>query len=209
MEATYRAERPASIHEEIYGDGFHPAPRRVVCVAVDSSKYSAHALNWALNNLIHPAGDEGHEDQVVLLNCRPFTLPGPFFSNVGDIAGDFTSTPYDNPEWIDKVDEQGRIESHDLLKRYGAQVLSRNVACRAIALRGDPREEIAAKVRELKADVLVVGTRGMGTFKRAIFGSVSDYLLHHCDCTVIVPKMDESSKAVDADVLVQTEVKLN
>ncbi|KAI8848799.1 hypothetical protein BC829DRAFT_393455 [Chytridium lagenaria] len=159
-----------SVHEEIY-EGHHTNPKRVICIA--------HAFNWALDNLVHAPGTEGPQDQVVLLNCRPFTLPGPYYSQYGGIAGDFAATSYDNTEWIEKMDEQGRLESHDLLKQYGAKVLGRNVACRAIALRGDAREEIVAKTKDLGADVLVVGTRGMGTFKRAIFGSVSDHLLHH------------------------------
>ncbi|KAJ3210097.1 hypothetical protein HDU67_005658 [Dinochytrium kinnereticum] len=191
--ASAKAKATATpVHEEIY-EGHHAVPKRVICIAVDNSKYSEHALHWALDNLVHAPGTEGPQDQIVLLNCRPFTLPGPYFSTYGDIAGDFAGTTYDNVEWIEKVDEQGRKESHDLLKRYGAKVLSHNVACRAIALRGDAREELCAKVKELKADVLVVGTRGMGTFKRAIFGSVSDYLLHHCECAVIVPKLSEDS----------------
>ncbi|KAJ3100591.1 hypothetical protein HDU97_002121 [Phlyctochytrium planicorne] len=179
-----------SVHEELY-EGHHAVPKRVICIAVDDSKYSEHAFNWAMDNLVHTPGSEGPQDQVILLNCRPFTLPGPYFSHLGDVAGDFTSTPYENTEWIERMDEQGRLESHDLLKRYGAKVLSKGVATRAIALRGDAREEIAAKTGEVKADVLVVGTRGMGIVKRAVFGSVSEYLLHHCKCAVVVPKLDE------------------
>jgi nucleotide-binding universal stress UspA family protein len=59
---------------------------------------------------------------------------------------------------------------------------------RAIALRGDPRDEILYKVEELKADVLVVGSRGLGSFKRALLGSVSDYLVHHLKIPVIVAR---------------------
>jgi len=44
----------------------------------------------------------------------------------------------------------------------------------------------------LHADILVVGSRGRAAIKRAVFGSTSDYLLHHLsDVTVVVPKMEQ------------------
>jgi nucleotide-binding universal stress UspA family protein len=43
------------------------------------------------------------------------------------------------------------------------------------------------KVENLKADVLVIGSRGMGAMKRAFVGSVSDYCVNHCHTAVIVP----------------------
>ena len=33
-------------------------------------------------------------------------------------------------------------------------------------MRGDPRDEITRKIQELNADVLVVGSRGLGAIKR-------------------------------------------
>jgi hypothetical protein len=40
-------------------------------------------------------------------------------------------------------------------------------------------------VTELKADVLLIGSRKLGTVKRALLGSVSDYCDHNSPCTVI------------------------
>jgi nucleotide-binding universal stress UspA family protein len=37
--------------------------------------------------------------------------------------------------------------------------------------------------------MLIIGSRGMGAFKRTFLGSVSDYCVHHCHCPVIIPKM--------------------
>ncbi|KAJ3218721.1 hypothetical protein HDU67_004241 [Dinochytrium kinnereticum] len=56
--------------------------------------------------------------------------------------------------------------------------------------RGDAREEILAKANELGADVIVCGTRGMSPLKRVMIGSVSDYIIHHANCTVIIPRMN-------------------
>lgn len=36
------------------------------------------------------------------------------------------------------------------------------------------------------AAYVVMGTRGLGKIRRTIMGSVSDYVVHHCHCPVIV-----------------------
>lgn len=39
---------------------------------------------------------------------------------------------------------------------------------------------------DLKADVVVVGSRGRGVLKGALLGSVSSYVMHHATCPVLV-----------------------
>lgn len=62
---------------------------------------------------------------------------------------------------------------------------------RAIALVGDPRQEIVHKAKEVKADMVIVGSRGSGRFKTGRLGSVSDYLVHHLEVPVIVTRNKE------------------
>lgn len=50
--------------------------------------------------------------------------------------------------------------------------------------RGDPASELLERSRH--ADLLVVGTRGMGGFKGLLLGSVSQHVLHHAACPVVV-----------------------
>lgn len=51
---------------------------------------------------------------------------------------------------------------------------------------GKPEEKIVEAARDENADVVVMGTRGLGKFRRTFIGSVSDYVLHHCHCPVLV-----------------------
>ena len=37
-----------------------------------------------------------------------------------------------------------------------------------------------------KVDLIVTGSRGLGTARRTILGSVSDYVVHHTSCPVCV-----------------------
>lgn len=47
-------------------------------------------------------------------------------------------------------------------------------------------EQIINYVTENKADLLVVGTRGLGGFKRMLLGSVSSGVIAHASCSVLV-----------------------
>ncbi|EPS60930.1 hypothetical protein M569_13873, partial [Genlisea aurea] len=80
-------------------------------------------------------------------------------------------------------------------------------------LEGDPKDKICKAVEEMKIDLLLVGSRGLGQIKRfffflinnllllfylfinlfiffgwALLGSVSDYCVHHATCPVLVVK---------------------
>lgn len=92
---------------------------------------------------------------------------------------------------------QNRKESHSLLHYYVDILKHQGFNAKAIALRGDPRDELVRKVKELHADTLILGCRGLGMVKRALLGSLSDYCVHHCECPVVVvkhPKPDSLPK---------------
>ncbi|KAJ3355936.1 hypothetical protein HDU83_002221 [Entophlyctis luteolus] len=136
---------------------------RVVAIAVDGSKYSEYAFNWAVANIIRPK-----TDQIILLNCRPLvTVRG---------SG--------------KIDETNTNESAELLRSFSNKIPASKYNVRAIALCGDPRSEIPVKVEELNADMLVVGSRGLGGVKKVLMGSVSDYLVRHLKIPVVIPRAD-------------------
>ncbi|KAI8853320.1 hypothetical protein BC829DRAFT_486917 [Chytridium lagenaria] len=176
-----------SVHEELYAVPSGTS-RRIICIAVDGSEHAKRAFEWAMSNLVHtPSDDTNVKDQVILLNCRKYYATSPFKSL--DAMGELSlESSMQNSSWFDNLEEVAKQESHDLLKKFGAVVLDANVPCRAIALRGDPREEILAKANEVGADVIVCGTRGMSALKRAMLGSLSTHLIHHAHCTVTVVK---------------------
>jgi nucleotide-binding universal stress UspA family protein len=51
---------------------------------------------------------------------------------------------------------------------------------------GDPRHEILALARTLDAGLLVLGSRGHGTFDRLLLGSVSSYVVEHSPISTLV-----------------------
>ena len=51
---------------------------------------------------------------------------------------------------------------------------------------GRPGEALVEAAVTLGADLIVIGCRGMGTIRRTIMGSVSDYVVHHSLVPVVV-----------------------
>jgi K+-sensing histidine kinase KdpD len=47
-------------------------------------------------------------------------------------------------------------------------------------------EQIIKECTDHQATMVVLGTRGLGAVRRTILGSVSDYVVHHAHCPVIV-----------------------
>ncbi|KAJ3111294.1 hypothetical protein HK100_002738 [Physocladia obscura] len=171
-----------TIHEEVidttnqHESHKTPEPTRIIAIAVDSSKYSEYAFDWTINNLVRP-----ESDQIILMNVRPtVSFPGVYIAANIDFSKEF-----------EKIENANKAESHELLTRYAAKLPPHVYNVKGVAMRGDPRDEIAFKVEEVHADMLVIGSRGLGAFKKTFLGSVSDYLVHHLKVPVIVPRPSE------------------
>jgi nucleotide-binding universal stress UspA family protein len=55
-----------------------------------------------------------------------------------------------------------------------------------VKLEGIIVEELVAYLEKVKPDLLVMGSRGLSTGRRLFLGSVSDALVHHAPCPVLV-----------------------
>ncbi|MDU4960390.1 MAG: universal stress protein [Sporomusaceae bacterium] len=53
---------------------------------------------------------------------------------------------------------------------------------------GEPRTTITDFAVHNKYDIIVIGSRGLGTISGLLLGSVSTYVLHHALCPVLVVK---------------------
>ena len=51
---------------------------------------------------------------------------------------------------------------------------------------GTAGHTLVEMANESDVKLIVLGTRGMGTIRRTILGRVSDYVLHHAKCPVMV-----------------------
>jgi nucleotide-binding universal stress UspA family protein len=131
---------------------------RVVC-AFAGSPESRLALNWA--------------EELTRLSDADLTVYSvhspPAFGHVG-VGGVFSS---------ESVSQALRSE----LERHQREALiGRSV--RGLVISGDPARTLARATKN--ADVLVMGSRGYGPVRAALLGGVSQYVIRHASCPVVV-----------------------
>src|SRR3712207_4990428 len=68
---------------------------------------------------------------------------------------------------------------------------------------GSPAAEIVAQAEELKAGLVVLGSRGLGAMRRALMGSVSDSVVRHSPCPALVVR--EELLAFPTRILLATD----
>jgi nucleotide-binding universal stress UspA family protein len=88
-----------------------------------------------------------------------------------------------------RVYEQMRRSSHALLDEQAGKLRAAGTKIAKEHLRnGRPEQEIVALAEELGAGLIVMGGRGLGGMKRALMGSVSDSVVRHAHCPVLVAR---------------------
>jgi nucleotide-binding universal stress UspA family protein len=140
-----------------------------IVVGVDGSKGSVHALEFALEE----AKVRGAEVKAVSAWHVPVSTYNTGWVPVGIDPSDF--------ERIARAALERSLKEADAAES--------NVTVTPILREGQPADVLVAEARE--ADLLVVGSRGLGGFKGLLLGSVSQQCAHHASCPVaIVPNGD-------------------
>ncbi|MDR3562416.1 MAG: universal stress protein [Negativicutes bacterium] len=135
-----------------------------ILVAYDGSEGSQKALEWA----VMLAGTH-KSDIVVTAVVKP-----PEFS----------------PS-IDEVDEffaDGEKYFRPLLAKAVEFGEGQGVSIRAEILRGHPAESLVRHAADRRFDLIVMGTRGIGGFKRLVIGSVAQKVVTYAKTPVLVVK---------------------
>jgi nucleotide-binding universal stress UspA family protein len=84
-----------------------------------------------------------------------------------------------------------------VLAEVAHQAEEAGVICDTIARTGDVVETICGVAHEHEARVIVVGAHGWNALRRAVFGSVSEGVLHHATCPVLVVRNAEHAALND------------
>src|SRR5215213_8750137 len=101
--------------------------------------------------------------------------------------------PFPNPitsrprEVLEHELEEAMHQAQEFLDREVEQVKAEGVTVAdSHLLRGQPDREIVHLSEELGAGLIVMGSRGLGGVRRALMGSVSDSVVRHAHCPVLI-----------------------
>lgn len=133
-----------------------------ILVAVDGSDFANKAFENALF-LAQKCGSKLYAAHIVL-----------DWEYGGDSAMTF--------ELIDELREKGA----DLLDRCKNQALQKSMPIEVMLEQGDYASEIIDIAKRLNCDLIVLGSRGLSPFKELLLGSVSNKVMHHANCPVMV-----------------------
>jgi nucleotide-binding universal stress UspA family protein len=76
----------------------------------------------------------------------------------------------------------------DVMRRTGKVLDEAGVGYTARCEQGHPVDVIVSVAARAKVDLIMMGSRGMGRMESFLLGSVSDRVLHHAHCPVLIAK---------------------
>ncbi|CAI5471418.1 unnamed protein product [Closterium sp. Yama58-4] len=153
--------------------------RRIV-VAVDESSEAEFAFAWAMRHVVRDG------DRLTVLHVQnPIAAP----TSLGiDQFG--MEDVYMPPDTSNRANVRALDDSEKLVERFMALVAASSKAeCEGRVVMGPTEERLVEELKQLNADLAVVGTRDHDVISRTFLGSVSDYLAHNCPCPLVVAKM--------------------
>jgi nucleotide-binding universal stress UspA family protein len=141
-----------------------------VVLASDGSDLSINALKAGA--AVVPA-DSRFVIVTVMHDTDPMLMSG------AGIAGGVAT-----PEEVETLDKLNQDDANEVVMKTRAGLGMGNLE--AHVLRGEVATAVCEFAKEHGAAAIVIGSRGRGGFKRAILGSVSDFVVRHAPCPVIV-----------------------
>lgn len=145
------------------------APEKIIVIAIDGSEKAEQAFSFYLDNL--------HRDGNKLLLIHSAEPPYVSSQQAMYMSGDL---------WEQMVtSEKEKVKG--LEEKYADKMKAQGVSGKIKAVfSGRPGEVIVETANDEKAAMIVMGTRGLGAVRRTILGSVSDYVVHHAHCPVVI-----------------------
>lgn len=107
---------------------------------------------------------------------------------VNSITDDIPASPYMALNMVDQIVSLNREKALNILDEASALIYPKYKVAVAILKEGYPAEEIIKYSSDLGADLIIMGSRGLGTFNKVLLGSVSKQVLTHSNCSVLISR---------------------
>jgi nucleotide-binding universal stress UspA family protein len=91
-----------------------------------------------------------------------------------------------SPKIMEKVRADYESAYTKILEKSKEMANKSGINIHTVLVEGDPASKIIGYSEMEKIDIIIIGSRGMGKFKELILGSVSNKVLHHAKCSVML-----------------------
>ena len=135
-----------------------------ILLAVDGSKHSDLAVDYAAGLAA------AFQTDLLVVHAYPQT---------SDLLG------YDD---FERLVSRRKSAGQKILDGVRERLAKRGIPFQEDLLEGPEAEAILAAAASQKADLIVMGTRGLGTIEGMLFGSVSRKVSQHAECPVMLAR---------------------
>jgi nucleotide-binding universal stress UspA family protein len=155
-----------------------PRELKAITVALDGSDHARQALEWLTSALALPPSTRLRLVGVAATQHYPSRTPTMLGSALAAAVAEL------------KAERRARVEAQ--LSTAAASLRARWPAIETAVLTGETRDMIVWDVEHSGPDLVVLGARGLGGVKRLLLGSVSESVLTHAACSVLIVRSPAS-----------------
>jgi len=150
----------------------HLMPLSKILVSIDGSENATRAMKAALSIA------KQFQSELLILNVVAEMVP-PVFSPIGV---NVPAVDYSNYLELAENDAKKLVNDAEAVAK-NESVNARGVVLRTVT---SVAETILEEASNENVNLLVVGTRGLGGFKKLLLGSVSNAVISHAHCSVLI-----------------------
>ena len=101
-----------------------------------------------------------------------------------------------SPDYFEEMDKSVRKAAQVVLDSALAKLKTiedKTLKISSEAIQGSPRQVIVDEAEQWGADLIVLGSRGLGAWNRLLLGSVSNAVVHHAKCSVEIVRKPQAN----------------
>jgi nucleotide-binding universal stress UspA family protein len=144
------------------------------------------------------ATDGSEEAELALLTAVDLANRTDSELHVVHVGGEYYPGPdmVPNPALLEETLRELERAARELLDRQVRKIEETGgpIADAHFMMGGRPAQQIVELAEEIGAGLIAMGSRGLGGIERALMGSVSDSVVRHASCPVLVVRAERGSR---------------
>lgn len=153
-----------------------------IFVGLDHSELSQEVFQQAVD-LARACRAQLHLCHCVVMEAVPEPGPGSLAIGLPDFSP--MMGMMDNPAWGELAQQQME-QTTQWLQHHAERAAQQDVKAEFSYVVGDPGSALCEQAKVWQADLMMVGRRGRQGLAEVFLGSISNHVVHHANCSVLV-----------------------
>lgn len=127
------------------------------------------------------------EHAVLLATSMQASITLVYVANIVSVISNFDQIPKASGYVTEQVALDMEEEGKGVLEEFSKEI-PQDVEVKSVFEVGSPGPAVLSVAKKYEADLIVMGSRGLGPLKGLFMGSVSSYVVTHAPCPVLIVK---------------------